>query len=271
MQLLLPKVKFLPVIFFFLQIYKAGSPSDELSSTTSWGWPSSESLNQPLSNAHINTGDHKCHSDHTCHGDWTHMHSNNLLYSRHLQWLRVQHVKGQTGDLCSIYKSMAAGARLTESDERGGEWRPVPLVLPEETWVWTQPGRTDLPWTDSAHDYGIKGGIYTTDWQTLPFGVQANGYNYFLYQHIWLLSSHWGQRKSKKQGFGSYYEQHIPVLLRGKSLCFFVFLVGCVSPAWEYHEIINRRWLRRLIPVPLIHQRSHHHQSKRTRDLRNSL
>lgn len=105
------------------------------------------------------------------------MHSSNLLHSRHLQWLRVQHVKGQTGDLCSIYKSMVAGARRTEADEKGGEWRPVPLVIPGETWAWTLPGRTDLSWTDSVHYYVVHWGIYMADWQTL--GVQARGYNYF--------------------------------------------------------------------------------------------
>lgn len=113
---------------------------------------------------------------------WSHMSwwldtSYNLLHPSHLQWLRVQHVKGQTGDLCSIYKSMAAGARRTETDEKGGAWRPVPLVIPGEKWAWTLPRHTDLFWTYSGHYYAVHWGIYMADWQAL--GVQANGYNNF--------------------------------------------------------------------------------------------
>lgn len=120
-------------------------------------------LTNPPCQEHINTGDHKCHIDHKCHDDWRHMHSINLLHSHHRQWLRVQHVEGQTGDLSSIYKSMAAGARRTETDEKGGEWRPVPLGLPQEIWAWTLPGCTDPSWTDSGHYYGVHWGIYTVD------------------------------------------------------------------------------------------------------------
>ena len=252
-QLLLPKVQLSSGIF--PQTYKVGS----------WRWPSPELLNQPPLWAHINTGDQECHTDHTCHGDWTHTHSNNLLRSSHLQWLRLQHVKGQTGDLRSIYKSMAAGARHTETDERGGEWRPVPLVIPGETWARTLPGCIDLFWTDSGHYYAVYWGIYMADWQ-----AQDNGYNcFFIFSDVTNIFSQ--ETKRKKQGFGSYYERYIPALCWGTGLYFFFFLVGCVTPAWEYHEIINRRWLRHLFPVPLIHQCSHQHQNKRTRDLRKSL
>lgn len=112
------------------------------------------------------------------------MHSINLLHSRHSQWLRAQHVKGQTGDLCSIYTSMAAGARRTETDEKGGEWRPVALGLPGETQAWTLPGCTDPFWTDSGHYYGVHWGIYTADCPLEYKLLDINYYLIFIYQTI---------------------------------------------------------------------------------------
>lgn len=55
---------------------------------------------------------------------------------------------------------------------------------------------------------------------------------------------------------------HFSTALEKESLRFFVFLVGCDSPAWEYHATINRRWLRHLIPALLIYQLSQHYQIK---------
>lgn len=37
----------------------------------------------------------------------------------------------RTGDLCSVYKSMLAGARLTETDEKGGEWTLASISAPK--------------------------------------------------------------------------------------------------------------------------------------------
>ena len=105
------------------------------------------------------------------------MDANNLLHPSALQWLRVQHVKGQTGHLCWIFKSVAAGARRTETEEEGGEWRSVPLAIPGDTGTWTLPGRTDLSWTDSGRYDAVFWGTDMADWQTL--GVQANGCNSF--------------------------------------------------------------------------------------------
>lgn len=62
-----------------------------------------------------------------CHSGWTH------LQSRPLQWFRKQQ---QTGDLCLIYKMMWAGVRWKETDGKGGKWRPLPLALLGETWVY---------------------------------------------------------------------------------------------------------------------------------------
>lgn len=185
---------------------------------------------------------------------------NNLLCSPNFQSQNIQHVEKQTGDLCSIYKSMATGAKGTETDEKGGEWRPVPLVFPREACAWMLPGRTDLSWTDSVHYYGAKWGIFMAAWSTLPFGIQQMDITIWVQEQIWLQSPH-GWQKSKKQAFGLYY---IPTHCRGKSLCFFVFLVGSVPSVGEYQEIINRRWLWHFIPVLLVCQCSHHHQSKHT-------
>lgn len=147
------------------------------------------------------------------------MHSINLLHSRHGQWLRVQHVKGQTGDLRSIYKSMVAGARSTETDEKGGEWRPVPLGLPREIWAWTPCWCTDPVWPDSGHYYGVHWGIYTADGLLEYILLDTNYYLIFIDQTIIFSLV-----TKKEKGFGSYYERHIPAVCRGKSLCFFVFL-----------------------------------------------
>lgn len=130
--------------------------------------------------------------------------------------------------------------------------------------AWTHWPLPDRFWTllwcklGDLHDY-------------MPLGVQANGCNSFFaftdLTTIFSLRTKKAKSKDLDRTMSSTFQP-----CSGERVCFFVFfLVGCVSPAWEYHEIINRRWLRHLIPVPLIHQCSHHHQSKQTRDLRKSV
>lgn len=134
---------------------------------------------------------------------------------------------------------MAAETRRTETEEKGGEWRPVPLVVPGETWAWTLPGHTDLSWTDSGHYYCVNWAIYMTDWQTLPPGVQANGCNCFLYSQIWLLSFYCEQKKQKAR---------IWIILlvvysrpaRGEESVFLCFLgwlcLSCLGISWDYKQ-----------------------------------
>ena len=269
MQILLSKVQFLSGIFFFFffcKIYTTASfclmnslplpPEDDL--------PLNRWINPPsIFRAHINTSDHQCHGDHTCHA--------------------IGHTC--TVIICSAHVIPPV---IEGSACWGANWRPMLDLQVNGGWSqayrdWWERWRVkacsistprgDMGLDTARTHWPLLDSFWTLLWCKLgnlpdklcPLGVQANGCNDFLYIQIWQYYSHWRKKKSKKRGFGSYYEQYIPVLLRGKSLCFFVFLVGCVSPAWEYHEIINRRWLRHLSPVPLIHQRSRHHQTNRGR------
>lgn len=162
---------------------------------------------------------------------------NNLVHSSHLQWLKVQHVKWPTGDLRSIFKSMVAGARRTETDEEGGEWRPVPLAIPGDTWAWRLPGRTDLSWTDSGRYYAVHWGTYMADWQTL--GLQANGCNsFFIFTNLTTAFS-LGTKKQKATTWIKLWAAHsTPV--QGKEsviLCFLHWLCfSCLGISWDYKQ-----------------------------------
>lgn len=54
----------------------------------------------------------------TLHSRWTHLLTLTICSTRHLQWLSSENGKGQTGDLCSIYKSMGARDKYSENDMR---------------------------------------------------------------------------------------------------------------------------------------------------------
>lgn len=191
MQHLLPKVQFLSGIFL-------ANPQGRLCLMNSLPLPREDDLllNPHPSHEHINTGDHKCQSDHTCHGDWTHMHSNNLLYLRHLQWLRIRHVEGQNRR--PVLDLQVNGCWSQGYREWWERWRvKARSISAPRGEMGRDAARTHWPLLDSGHYYGVNWGIYMTDWQTLPPGVQANGCNYFLHLQIWLLSNHWGQKKAK--------------------------------------------------------------------------
>lgn len=157
---------------------------------------------------------------------------------------------------------MVAGARRTEGDDKGGEWRPVPLVLPGEG---HGPGRCLDALTSPGQSLQITMAETGKSTGRAASGVQTEGC-YSVYLFIWQPPFNWGHKIRSKNLDSSL--SSTSQSFTGEGVCVSLFSWLALSfPAGEYHEIINRRLLWHLIPFPLIHQCSHYYRSKLPRDL----
>lgn len=236
MQVRQLKVWFLCSIF--VQIYKGGSLSDELTSTSSWWWPSTESLYQP---------------SHPC--------TYKYWWSQMSWWSHVMVI----GYTCAVIICSTHAIWVIEGSTcQRANWRPVLDLQVNGGWSqayrdwwerWTvkacsisaprggmglDTARTHWPLLDRFWTslWCALGNLWLTDKLCL-LEYKLMDITIFLYLQIWLLSSHWGQKKQKARIWIVLWAVHSSPVQRKESvfLCFLGWrCLSCLGISWDYKQ-----------------------------------